>query len=99
MHNLAIDLALLGHEGQALREVETVLMRSQAVRGATHPDTVAAAINLALIRSDLEGRTTGQADLARALTSLARLLGTGHPLLDTAKNGVRIECDIEPPPT
>jgi len=99
MHNLAIDLALLGHEGQALRETEAVLMRSQAVRGATHPDTIAAAINLALIRSDLGDRTTGQTDLASALTSLERLLGAGHPQLDTAKNGVRIECDIEPPPT
>ncbi|HKR50189.1 MAG TPA: FxSxx-COOH system tetratricopeptide repeat protein [Pseudonocardiaceae bacterium] len=99
MHNLAIDLALLGHEDQALRETETVLRRSQAVRGTTHPDTVAAAINLSLIKADLGDRATGQANLASALTSLERLLGAGHPHLGAAKNGVLIECDIEPPPT
>ncbi|PZS22586.1 MAG: hypothetical protein DLM61_25720 [Pseudonocardiales bacterium] len=98
MHNLAIDLASLGREGQALQETETVLKRSLAVLGAAHPDTVAAAVNLALTKIDL-GDRTGQTDLASAFTSLERLLGVGHPQLTTAKSGVRIECDIEPPPT
>lgn len=98
MHNLAIDLASLGHAGRALHETETVLKRSRAVVGAAHPDTVAAAVNLALIKIDL-GDRTGHTDLASEFPALERLLGVGHPQLTTAKSGVRIECDIEPPPT
>lgn len=74
-----------------------VLERSRAAWGTAHPDTVAAAVDLALTKIDL-GDRTGRTDLASALTSLERLLGVGHPQLTIAKSGVRIECDIEPPP-
>lgn len=45
-HNLSVDLARLGQDGEALEEAEVVLVRATAIRGDTHPDTLACAANL-----------------------------------------------------
>jgi tetratricopeptide (TPR) repeat protein len=89
-HNLAVDLALLHQDGRALKEAGSVLARSRATRGAAHPDTLASEINVALA----DGAVSEE-----LLSTTEQVLGPAHPLVISARGGVWIECDIEPPPT
>ncbi len=98
--NLASDFASAGDYAGALSLSRETLQRSIEVRGPDHPYTLACANNHAL---DLAA--TGSPDASelreRTLNQLRSNpnLGEAHPDTVLAKDGRRIDCDIEPPPT
>jgi tetratricopeptide (TPR) repeat protein len=98
-HNFAVDLALLDAQGRALDEFKLVHEMSGPHLGATHPDHIVCAVNLALARVAIGGPAAGQQALAEATAALATQLGDGHPNVLAAKEKRWVECDIEPPAT
>jgi tetratricopeptide (TPR) repeat protein len=64
------------------------------VRGDDHPETWICAVNLAL-----DTGAPGHPGHREAVERLAALVGADHPEARAAAAGVRLECDIEPPPT
>jgi tetratricopeptide (TPR) repeat protein len=99
--NLASDLAAIGDHERALALSKETLDRSlRGERGPGHPYTLACANNYAL---DLAatGAVAESAELRqRTLADLRRNpnIGEAHPDTVLAKDGRRIDCDIEPPP-
>ena len=99
--NLASDLAATGDHGRALAlSKETLDLSLSGERGPNHPYTLACANNYAL---DLAatGAISESAELRqRTLTELRRNpnIGEAHPDMVLAKDGRRIDCDVEPPP-
>jgi tetratricopeptide (TPR) repeat protein len=91
---LANDLAHhhIGKDAVALGQ--TTLESLRRVRGETHPETWVCAVNLALDLGAARQRPHREAD-----EQLAALLGPGHSDVLAAVAGVRLESDIEPPPT
>lgn len=91
---LATDLAHhhIGKDAVALGQ--TIVAAAHRVRGEDHPETWVCAINLAL---DLG--TAGQPAHRDAVARLGALLGPDHPDVRAAAAGIRLESDIEPPPT
>jgi hypothetical protein len=67
------------------------LSRSRSLRGASHPDTLACAFNVALDVSD-------EPSMHLAVEELQKAYGDRHPLLAQALAGTRLETEIEPPP-
>ena len=67
------------------------MSRSRALRGDSHPDTLACAFNVALDDGD-------EPSMHLALEELQKAYGDGHPLLARALAGTRLETEIEPPP-
>jgi tetratricopeptide (TPR) repeat protein len=98
--NLANDQAAAGDREAARRLSAEVLERSQRVRGPEHPDTLACAVNHAL---DLAatGDTIGLSLRFRTIDIMetSPAFGPAHPHLALARDGKRIDCDIEAPPT
>ena len=99
--NQASDLAAMGEHGRALAlSKETLDLSLGGERGPNHPYTLASANNYAL---DLAatGAVAESAELRqRTLTELRRNpnIGEAHPDMVLAKDGRRIDCDVEPPP-
>lgn len=98
--NLANDLAAAGDAEGALRLSRDVRERSLVVRGPDQPYTLACEINYAL---DLiaTGDAGGNRMLITAVDRLRGLrdFGEGHPDVALARDGKRLDSDIEPPPT
>jgi tetratricopeptide (TPR) repeat protein/KaiC/GvpD/RAD55 family RecA-like ATPase len=105
--SLATDRALAGEIKSALELSRMVVSRSRASYGAEnsardggrHPYVLMREINLSY---DL--RTAGEEEEAElvyqdALGGMRRALGSDHPEVLAAERGMRIEGDIEPPPT
>lgn len=91
----AKDLALAGKLAEARQLSERTHAMAREVRGEAHPETLAYAINLAFAR-----QAAGEGDtLDPQLARLREALGTGHPDAVGARRGVRVECDIELPPS
>ncbi|GGK86835.1 FxSxx-COOH system tetratricopeptide repeat protein [Mangrovihabitans endophyticus] len=89
-NGLAADMRRTGEAQPAKEIAEDTLARSRAVRGADHPDTAACAWNLALDDAD---ETAQQ----QARVALVKAYGDGHPVLDAADAGERLETDIDLP--
>jgi tetratricopeptide (TPR) repeat protein len=87
---LANDLAHHHIDKDAVELGRATLEGLRRTRGDDHPDTLACAVNLA--------RDLGSAP-GDAVQRLAARLGADHPEVRAAMAGVRLECDIEPPPT
>lgn len=68
------------------------------VLGPDHPDTLAAASNLVISRRASGDRTGAAALLDSISIDLMRILGE-HPNTKAATAGIRLGCDLEPPPT
>jgi hypothetical protein len=98
--NLANDLAASGDVEGALRMSGEIRERSLVIRGPEQPYTLACNINHAL---DLiaTGDASGTRMLVEAVDVLRgmRDFGEGHPDVSLAREGRRLDCDIEPPPT
>jgi tetratricopeptide (TPR) repeat protein len=88
-HNLAVDLAMAGHDAPSSSVAADALARSRSVRGDAHPDTLAGAINAGAVRGTPDDQ---------ALHAYEDVLGPTHPQVVAARNGEWITCDIEPPP-
>jgi hypothetical protein len=65
--------------------------RSRALRGGSHPETLACVFNVALDAGD-------EPSMHLAVEELQKAHGEGHPLLARALAGDRLETEIEPPP-
>ncbi|MGV9351083.1 FxSxx-COOH system tetratricopeptide repeat protein [Streptomyces spiralis] len=96
--NLATDLALAGDPEAALALGEECAGRLQARYGDRHPATLAALANAALDRTATGDAEAGEELLASVRRRYLATLGPDHPESRAAAAGVRIECDIEPPP-
>lgn len=97
---LAGDLAACTHLGEACRLGEETLQRWRAAPafGPDHPYTLSCAMNLS---QDLRalGEEKQAATLAEeTIERLRAKLRPGHPLIEQAVRGERLECDFEPPP-
>ncbi|HZN77315.1 MAG TPA: FxSxx-COOH system tetratricopeptide repeat protein [Micromonosporaceae bacterium] len=68
------------------------------VLGADHPDVVAVQSNLAISRAATGDDVGARALYADALARSLRTMGDGHPNVMAIRNGVRLNCDIDPPP-
>ncbi|MDR7324711.1 MULTISPECIES: FxSxx-COOH system tetratricopeptide repeat protein [Catenuloplanes] len=94
---LANDLAMLPGE----RESAAALLADtwhvmRQVRGAEHPETLACAVNYGLLDARDDRRIPA---LGESLSRLEEVLGAGHPLVSSLRQGQCGECDVEPPPT
>ncbi|WP_203816718.1 FxSxx-COOH system tetratricopeptide repeat protein [Paractinoplanes ferrugineus] len=87
---LANDLAHHHLQKDAVALGSATLKRLRQVRGDDHPETWACAANLAL------DQNSSRREPVERLTAL---LGPDHPEVAAALAGMRLECDIEPPPT
>jgi hypothetical protein len=98
--NLANDLAAAGEVDAALEMSGDILERSRTVRGPRQAYTLACAVNHAI---DLmaTGDPSGTALLTEAVDAMSSMpdFGEGHPDVTLARDGKRIDCDIEAPPT
>jgi tetratricopeptide (TPR) repeat protein len=98
--NLANDVAAVGDVDTAREMSGDILDRSRVVRGPRQPYTLACAVNHAI---DLiaTGDPSGTALLTEAVDTMSRMpdFGEGHPDVTLARDGKRIDCDIEAPPT
>jgi hypothetical protein len=98
--NLANDVAAVGDVDTAREMSGDILERSRVVRGPRQPYTLACAVNHAI---DLiaTGDPSGTALLTEAVDTMSRMpdFGEGHPDVTLARDGKRIDCDIEAPPT
>jgi hypothetical protein len=96
---LASDLVLAGSPREALALSAETYAASRAARPPYHPYTLFCAHNHAL---DLIATGDGEAGRKLANATLHQLtgaLGGRHPDALAAAAEVRLECDIEPPPT
>jgi hypothetical protein len=97
--NLANDVAAAGEVNAARGMSGDILERSRVVRGADQPYSLACAVNHAI---DLlaTGDQAGSRLLTEAVNAMLRLpdFGEGHPDVALARDGKRIDCDIEAPP-
>jgi tetratricopeptide (TPR) repeat protein len=96
--NLASDFALTGELGEARRLSAETLEASRRVRGRPHPYSLACTVNAALDTLATGSRDDGQALFDEAVAELGEVLGAGHPETVAAREGRRMESDIEPPP-
>jgi len=97
--NQANALYDVGRYADALAIDEDVLPRvaSRAVLGPDHPDSIAAANNLAISRR-LAGDRIGAQELVQdQLARATRVLGAEHLNTAAIRNGIRLNCDIDPP--
>jgi tetratricopeptide (TPR) repeat protein len=94
--NLANNLFDLGQYSAAL-ELDDKTYRSLSERlGEDHPDTLAAGSNLAISR-DRDGERASARDLQQTVVGISvRRLGDKHPNTKAVRDGVRLNCDIEP---
>jgi MinD-like ATPase involved in chromosome partitioning or flagellar assembly/tetratricopeptide (TPR) repeat protein len=67
------------------------------VLGPDHPDVLAAESNLAVSRAATGDEAGARALRADALARSLRTLGDGHPNVAAVRNGIRLNCDIDPP--
>ncbi|BCB87975.1 FxSxx-COOH system tetratricopeptide repeat protein [Phytohabitans suffuscus] len=97
--NLANEHYDLGDYAAALDADETAYtgMASRAALGRDHPDTIAAGNNLAISRRVTGDRAGGQELLQDVLARSVRVLGSDHLNTIAIRNGVRLNCDIDPP--
>ncbi|WP_225829975.1 FxSxx-COOH system tetratricopeptide repeat protein [Streptomyces sp. NK08204] len=96
--NLATDLSLAGEAEAALALGEECAHALEARYGDRHPATLAALTNVALDRCATGDTETGEELLASVQRRYLATLGPEHPESRWAAAGVRIECDVEPPP-
>lgn len=96
--NLATDLALAGDPEAARTLGEECARKLQARYGDRHPATLAALTNVALDMTATGDAEAGEELLASVRRRYLATLGPDHPESRAAAAGVRIECDIEPPP-
>ncbi|GAA2036278.1 hypothetical protein GCM10009839_41440 [Catenulispora yoronensis] len=95
---LARDLALAGDLPEAIAEGTRTLEELRAVYGPEHPYTLQGAANLSL---DLRAaaRTAEADELERqTVTAYHQTLGERHPESVAARERVKGDCDVEPPP-
>jgi tetratricopeptide (TPR) repeat protein len=97
--NLSNDLAALSDHAAATELSANTLTLSQEIRGPHHPYTLACANNHAIDLDRTGEGAKGQQLAAETLILLSDRLGMKHPDVISARDGVRLECDIEPPPT
>ncbi|HZM84653.1 MAG TPA: FxSxx-COOH system tetratricopeptide repeat protein [Candidatus Limnocylindrales bacterium] len=72
--------------------------RISQVLGPDHPDTLAAASNLVISRRG-DGDGTGAQMLLDFVTQAYHIVLGDHPSTRAAAAGMRLSCDLEPPPT
>jgi cellulose biosynthesis protein BcsQ/tetratricopeptide (TPR) repeat protein len=97
--NRANALYDLGRYPEALAIDEEIhpLISSRQVLGPDHPDSIAAANNLAISRR-LAGDRAGAQELVQdQLARATRVLGADHLNTAAIRNGIRLNCDIDPP--
>jgi tetratricopeptide (TPR) repeat protein len=97
--NLTNDMYAMGEYSAARRLDEDTYARIRRALGEDHPDMLAAASNLAISRRADGDRTGGQVMRERTLVRSRHVLGDNHPNTVAVRNGERLNCDIEPPPT
>ncbi|BCB82578.1 hypothetical protein GCM10022251_79570 [Phytohabitans flavus] len=97
--NRANALYDLGQYPEALAIDEDIYPRltSPEGLGPDHPDTIAAANNLAISRRINGDRASAQELIQEQLARAMRVLGADHPNTAAIRNGVRLNCDIDPP--
>ncbi len=99
MINLTNDVYAMGEYAEARQRDEDTYRRMRLVVGEDHPDTLAVAGNLAISRladGDLAGAQSMQ---ERTVQRSRQILGDTHPNTIAVRDGIRLNCDIEPPPT
>ena len=99
--NLASDLGAAGDYDAARRMSGETLARSRHIRGDQHPYTLACANNHSIDLIETGDAAEGAALREQTIETLRRYpgLGEAHPDTTLAKDGKRIDCDIEPPNT
>ena len=105
--NLANDLAASGRHDAALALSRETYELSREVRKPDSPDLPANPYDLACMNNYAVDLITtgndaeGQALQRQALDLMSRHpdLGEGHPDTKSVRDGRRLDCDIEPPPT
>ena len=105
--SLATDLALSGRVREALALSGRMAELSRASNaegveardGADHPYVLMRAVNLAHDLRAAGDRERADEIFDDAVGQLTRLLGPSHPEVVAARDGKRLDGDIEPPPT
>jgi tetratricopeptide (TPR) repeat protein len=98
--NLANDVAAVGDTDDARERSGDILERSRRVRGPQQAYTLACAVNHAidLIAAREPKGTELLRDTVDTMSAMPDF-GEGHPDVALARDGKRIDCDIEAPPT
>jgi len=97
--NLSNDMAA-GRDYEAAYELSRrTLEVSRDVRGELHPYTLACSSNHAINAQVTDREDDGLSSAATIVRQLATALGADHPDTMAAREGKRIDADIEPPPT
>lgn len=97
--NLINDLHAAGEYQTAARMDEEVYALTVRALGEDHPDALASANNLSISRRSM-GNVAGWRELHQdTLERSRRVLGEDHPNTRAVRDGERLNCDIEPPPT
>jgi tetratricopeptide (TPR) repeat protein len=89
----------LGNYAEARSSDERAYAEFTRVLGPEHPDTLAAASNLVASRRADGDPGAARELLAGILNTYDRVLGAHHPNTIAAREGRRLSCDLEPPPT
>ncbi|MGH8571115.1 MAG: tetratricopeptide repeat protein, partial [Gammaproteobacteria bacterium] len=97
--NLSNDLAGLRDYAAASELSAKTLSLSREVRGDNHPYTLACANNHAIDLIATGEEVQGQELSADTVSRFIERLGSDHPDTNSARDGRRLDCDIEPPPT
>jgi cellulose biosynthesis protein BcsQ/tetratricopeptide (TPR) repeat protein len=95
--NLAICLAEGGDAASAEQTLDGTLPRVTRAYGPDHPVTLRCRANLGLATKKVQGSDT-DAEHARVLEQLARLLGKDHPTVRSLRNGDMVARTIDPHP-
>ncbi|MEJ3743668.1 FxSxx-COOH system tetratricopeptide repeat protein [Actinomycetes bacterium KLBMP 9797] len=97
--NLANVRFEAGDYAAALAADETAYasMATREVLGPDHPDTLAAGNNLAISQRIAGDRASAQELVQDLLIRSVRRLGADHLNTAAIRNGIRLNCDIDPP--
>jgi cellulose biosynthesis protein BcsQ len=97
--NQANALYDLGRYPDAFAIDEDIYPRiaSRKALGPDHPDSIAAANNLAISRRLAGDRVGAQEMVQDQLARATRVLGADHLNTAAIRNGIRLNCDIDPP--
>jgi tetratricopeptide (TPR) repeat protein len=95
--NLASDLALLGLPEEARGLGEETWRRLSSLLGATSEHTLGCMANLALDRMAAGDQESGETLMAEALRLFAETQGPDFPDAVSARQGLRLDPDFDPP--
>jgi uncharacterized protein (DUF2267 family) len=97
--NHANDLFDDGDLAGARQMDEEIYHRITRILGEDHPDTLAAGNNLSISQKATGHAAAGHRLMRETLERSARVLGEEHPNSVAVRAGLRLNCDLEPPPT